>query len=158
MTYSQFFEEQMKMPRLSRRFTTDVVKEERDPSEFLRELFPWQLRKEKMVSYAKWSLINLIMLGYLLFFLVIFWNKWSFKKREKSCIAQLSIWTEVYLGITLAHIVRKIIIICIWKKANDPTIAVTKVDLVCLALIHLPELVWYIIGNIIIYSGGMNDC
>ena len=34
----------------------------------------------------------------------------------------------------------------------------TKVDLVCLALIHLPELVWYILGNIIIYSGDMNEC
>lgn len=114
-------------------------------------MFPWQVRKQKIISYAKWGLINLVMLCYLLFFVVVFWPHWEHKDRD-SCITKMSEWTMVYLGITLVHIVRKIVIICIWKKAVDPTIACVKVDLVCLFLLHLPELAWYIVGNFLLYD------
>lgn len=54
---------------------------------------------------------------------------------------------------------RKAVIIYIWKVANDPTIAQTKVDLVSIPFIVLPELCWYIYGNTLIWNERiMNSC
>lgn len=49
------------------------------------------------------------------------------------------------------HIIRKIIIIHIWRVAKDPTIASTKVDLIAIPFIILPEIGWFIYGNMIVF-------
>ena len=54
---------------------------------------------------------------------------------------------------------RKAVIIYIWKVANDPTIAQTKVDLMSIPFLVLPELCWYIYGNTLIWNENtMNSC
>lgn len=49
-----------------------------DPSKQLDEMFPPEYRKMKMWSNFKWGLINLILAGYLLFFLIYFWDDWDY--------------------------------------------------------------------------------
>jgi hypothetical protein len=108
------------------------------------------LRKQKACSFFKWGLINFFLVIYLVIFIAIFWNDWTFN--DETCIADLSWWVLGYLGIQLVHIVRKISIIIIWNKANDPTIAQTKVDLISLPCLILPEIIWYIYGNTLVYQ------
>lgn len=103
-----------------------------------------------MWSYGTWGLINISLFGYLMFFEVIFWHVWTYKTHN--CIANLSWWALIYMLIQLGHIIRKGIIIYIWKVAKDPTIACTKMDLLSLPLLVLPELCWYIYGNILMYN------
>ena len=104
-----------------------------------------------MVSYAKWGIINLVIAGYLMFFIVYFWDDWDYSDID-SCVADLSWWVTIYFGLQIVHIVRKIICIIIWKKADDPTIACTKVDLIAIPCLYLPELCWYIYGNTLVYN------
>lgn len=103
-----------------------------------------------MWSYATWGLINISLFGYLMFFEVVFWRFWSY--RDHNCISNLVWWALIYILIQLGHIVRKGIIIYIWKTAKDPTIACTKMDLISLPFLVLPELCWYIYGNILMYN------
>lgn len=95
-------------------------------------------------------MINLALLGYLMFFEVIFWHYWTYTTHN--CVANLSWWALIYLFIQAGHLLRKGIIIYIWKVAKDPTIACTKVDLIALPFLVLPELCWYIYGNILMYN------
>lgn len=51
-----------------------------------------------MCSYAKWGLINFLLFGYLMIFIVIFWHDWSYTDTG-NCIADLSWWVLIYLVI-----------------------------------------------------------
>ncbi len=102
-----------------------------------------------MRSYLNWGAINLCIAAYLLGFISYYWNNWEWT--DNTCIADLSWWVIIYLLIHLLHIARKVAIIIIWKKAQDPTIATVKVDLVAIPCLVIPEVIWYIYGNTIIY-------
>ena len=116
----------------------------------LSKLFPPEVRKQKMKSYILWGLINFALIVYMMSFILIFWNECEWNE-ENNCIADLSWWVMVYLVIQVIHIVRKIIIVYIWKVANDPTIAQTKVDLIAIPFLVVPEIAWYIYGNTLVY-------
>ena len=62
----------------------------------------------------------------------------------------------IYLIFQLMHLIRKLILIRIWGVAKDPTIAQTKVDLIAIVILVIPEIIWYIYGNTIVYSGEMH--
>lgn len=114
-------------------------------------MFPPEYRTMKMVSALKWGLVNFFLTIYLLVFLIDFWNDWEWTD-QNSCIANLSWWIMIYFVIHVVHVIRKIIIIYIWKVAKDPTIACTKVDLISFPVLLLPELGWYIYGNILVFN------
>ena len=94
-------------------------------------------------------MINLFLITYLLVFITVFWHDWTYK--DRSCIANLSWWTMVYLLIHILHIIRKVIIVLIWYRTKDPTIAQTKLDLASIPFLVLPEVVWYIYGNTLVW-------
>lgn len=69
-----------------------------DTTSLLAMMFPAEVRKQKMCSYAKWGLINFLLFGYLMIFIVIFWHDWSYTDTG-NCIADLSWWVLIYLVI-----------------------------------------------------------
>jgi hypothetical protein len=153
-TYAELFDERLKSHRPSRRYTSGAQfeHESEDPETQLAALFPPDYRRAKMKSYALWGLINIFIAGYLLYYIIWFWNDWEFTSPDTDCVADLSWWIWVYEFFHLAHIIRKSIVIIIWKVARDPTIACTKVDLISIPLIVLPELCWYVYGNIYVWD------
>lgn len=129
-----------------------------DPSSQLETMFPPEYRRTKMCSYMKWGIINFTLAAYLFVFLLDFWNDWNYSD-SGNCIADLSWWILFYFIIHVVHVIRKIVVIYIWKVAKDPTIACTKVDLISIPVLLLPELGWYIYGNFLLWnSGTMSDC
>lgn len=57
------------------------------------------------------------------------------------------------------HVIRKIVTIILWKTADDPTIACTKLDLIAIPVLLIPEFGWYIYGNMLVWNGDiMNAC
>ena len=101
-TYQRLFEERQASGRnVSRRWTGVMMPDSADhyhmdPQSLLASMFPAEVRKQKMLSYAKWGLINLLLFGYLMIFIVIFWHDWSYTDTG-NCIADLSWWVLIYL-------------------------------------------------------------
>lgn len=91
------------------------------PEITLQVLFPTEVRKAKIKSYVKWGAINFFMVLFLTVFIAYYWDNWIWS--DSNCIANLSWWVCIYLVIHMLHISRKIAIIVIWSKAQDPTIA-----------------------------------
>ena len=80
-------------------------------------MFTPQMRRKKIVSFAWWGAVNLVLTIYLIFLISRYWRNW-----DHECIGLLSLWLAGYLCIHLAHLVRKIILIFFWWKGSDPTI------------------------------------
>merc|ERR1711971_1396255 len=74
------------------------------------------------------------------------------------CAILLDWWLFLYLIVQACHIARKIILIVVWRRAKDPSIAQTKFDLFFILLVVLPEIGLFIWGNCIIYSDDMDQC
>ena len=103
-------------------------------------MFTPEVRRKKVVSFLSWGVINLLLSGYIIFLIVKFWSHWS----HGQCIAQLSVWLIGYLVIHLAHIIRKIVLVCFWWKGKDPTILEVQLNLFFGIFVFLPEIGWYI--------------
>ena len=77
-TYQRLFEEKINNTNISRRYTAGLISDNEihhvDTHSLLTLMFPTEVRKQKMLSYTKWGLINLCLFGYLLTFIVIFWK------------------------------------------------------------------------------------
>ena len=56
------------------------------------------------------------------------------------------------------HLVKKILMICIWCRAKDPKELEVQLNLFYVISLFLPELAWYIYGNIFIYNSSMEPC
>ena len=54
------------------------------------------------------------------------------------------------------HLIRTIAVMIIWYKAKDPSVSVTKLELLFGYWIFLFEIIWSIVGNFIIYSDKLN--
>lgn len=100
-----------------------------------------------------WALINLLVSAYIVVLIAIFWYSWTLP-----CIRQLSIWLCGYLLIHIAHIVRRVVLSCFWLKSEDPTMHQVQLDLVFMCLIFLPEIGWYVYGNLFIFSSQITEC
>ena len=61
-------------------------------------------------------------------------------------------WLTVYLIMHIAHFIRKIILACFWRKARDPSLYQIKTDLICVLILYIPEISWYIYGDTIVYN------
>lgn len=121
-TYQKFFTDKSLITTVEGRETLIMLPSaEFTPEQQLSAFFPPEVRRQKACSFFKWGLINFLLVCYLVIFIAIFWNDWKFN--DETCIADLSWWVLGYLFIQVLHILRKISIIIIWNKADDPTIA-----------------------------------
>ncbi len=91
---------------------------------------------------------------FLLIIVFRFWTSWF----SQQCIHELSWWLCGYTYIQGAHILRQLLLIYIWAKSPDPTLAQTKVDVLFFLIVILPEVGWYIYGNTFIYDAEARQC
>ena len=103
----------------------------------LHIMFPEETRKRKCREFICWALLNLVVSGYIMALIAIFWYSWTIQ-----CIRILSIWLCGYLLIHIAHLVRRVILACFWLKSTDPTMHQVQLDLAFLLLVFLPEIGW----------------
>ena len=85
-------------------------------------MFPDEFRSKKMWSFVCWSLVNLALIAYLVYIILINWDKWKWTDVE-NCLADLSWWVMIYLVFQIMHLIRKLSLIGVWAVAKDPTIA-----------------------------------
>jgi hypothetical protein len=113
-------------------------------------------RSRKVKSLLKWGLIDFI-LALFLFFLVGFYIG---KEHDDHlpCARSLGRFLLSYMLIEIAHLIRKFILVCVWRRAKDPSQTATIFDLVFVILIYIPELCVFVWGNTIIYSQDMSLC
>lgn len=100
-----------------------------------------------MRSYLFWSLGNLLVgvyIGVVIFFTV---GRW-----DMDCVRDELRWLSVYLVLHLAHFLRKLLLAYYWAKSEDPSLCQIKVNLLCVLLLFIPEISWYIYGNTIVYD------
>ena len=88
-----------------------------DGDAILHLMFSEEVRRKKIISFIAWGLINLTLAIYIGYLIGRYWYHWG-----HACIGQLSFWLIGYLVIHVAHLIRKIILICFWWKGKDPTI------------------------------------
>jgi hypothetical protein len=55
-------------------------------------------------------------------------------------------------------VLRKIVLICVWKKSKDPSTVQAKIDFWFIFIVVIPEIAFYIYGNCIIYDAEMQEC
>ncbi len=56
------------------------------------------------------------------------------------------------------QVLRKLLLIYIWKKSKDPGIVQAKIDFWFILFVVIPELGFYIYGNCIIYKPATEQC
>lgn len=101
-----------------------------------------------------WSLIPLAMSTYILVVVFTFWNYWL----ALSCVKELSIFIIGMCYIYGFQVLRKLLLIYIWKKNKDPGIVQAKIDFWFIIFVVIPELALYIYGNCIIYKPATEQC
>ena len=62
----------------------------------LTQMFPDEFRKKKMWSFTCWSIVNLVLVAYLVYFIVLEWDKWTWTETD-NCLGELSWWVMIYL-------------------------------------------------------------
>jgi hypothetical protein len=82
----------------------------------------------------------------------IFWNM------DTDCADKLDTWLLVYTILIFLHIVRRIVLIIVWKKSLDPNVTQTQFDVFFILLVVCPELGIFIWGNTFIYSDEIEKC
>ena len=91
-------------------------------------------------------MLNLIFLVYLVILVGTFWNI------DGGCTDKLDTFLWLLLITQAAHLIRKYVLISIWRRDKDPSVAQTKFEIFFMILVNLPELGLYIYGNTMIYS------
>ena len=82
----------------------------------LVEIYPMEVRKKRVRYYLIWLAINALVFAYIAVLLCIFHGSWGV-----GCVHKLLIWLLVYNIIQGLHIIRTFAIVCIWRKARDPS-------------------------------------
>ena len=114
---------------------------------FLHLIFPKRKRKQKVKSYLFWSLGN-IFIGAYISVLIYF----TLGKYEMNCVHEEIRWLSVYLILHMAHLLRKIVLAYFWGTASDPSLCQIKINLLCVLILYIPEISWYIYGDTIVYN------
>ena len=105
-------------------------------------------------SYCVWTLGNIFVGSYVGIVLAISYNQW-----DMTCITKEMNWLFVYFFVHVLHIARKVALACFWAKGSDPSILQIKLDLFCTVFLFLPEIGWYIYGNMIVYNNSyIQEC
>lgn len=85
-----------------------------------------------------------------------FWNDWNLG--EKDCISHLSVFIIGCAYIQGFEIARKLLLIWIWKRLEDPGVAQARVDFFFMLIVVIPELGFYIYGNCTFYAPDDSYC
>lgn len=108
-----------------------------------------------MKWYLILGIINLCISIYITILMYLFWgaNEWHIE-----CVKTLNIWLLVYLILEGLHLIRSAIVIVIWLRARDPSLAQIKVELFYGVWIYAVEFGWLIYGNTFIYTDEFEHC
>jgi hypothetical protein len=96
---------------------------------------------------VKWGLLNILLLIYIMSVVIRFWFDWSVP-----CVKKLSVFIIGCAYIQGFQVLRKIVLILVWKNAADPSYLQAKIDFWFILLVVIPEISFYIYGNCIIYK------
>jgi hypothetical protein len=77
-----------------------------------------------------------------------FWNDWF----KIICVRKLSVFIIGCAYIQGFQVLRKLVLICVWKKSEDPSTVQAKIDFWFILFVVIPEIAFYIYGNCIIYD------
>ena len=83
----------------------------------------------------------------------IFWDSWAI-----GCIRELNTWLGVYLILEVLHLTERTIATALWKCANDPKLAETRLFVFVRVWLYLIEANWIIYGSTFIYDDKFEDC
>ena len=86
-------------------------------SAYLTTIYDERIRTRMQRYYLAWTLNNVILSIYIIILLCYFWHYFN----KLQCIHRLEVWLLVYMVLQVLHLIRSIVIICIWKRAKDPT-------------------------------------
>lgn len=79
-------------------------------------------------------------------------------KLTVECCRELAYWLTIYISIELGYLARVFFVIYFWKTSKDPTLAQTKFDLCFLAVVVIPELIWYLYGTAVLFGENVWHC
>jgi hypothetical protein len=96
-----------------------------------------------------WGILHLALTTYIFIIVVTFWPYWF--ADTKSCVRNLSMFIIGCAYIYGFQLVRKIVLIFLWKAHKDPGPVQAKIDFWFIIFVVIPELVLYILGNCILY-------
>ena len=106
-----------------------------------------------MRFYLIWFAANTILAIYIAVLLSIFQGSW-----DLGCVRKLMVWLAVYNLLAGLHMVRTLIIVCVWRKSMDPAQTQIYIELLYGMWIFLAEAAWLIYGNTFIYDEEIKDC
>lgn len=105
-------------------------------------------RNNAIWGFLTWGFLNLALWSYIMIITFTFWNDWFLER----CISRLSIFIIGCAYIQGFHTLRKIVLIVVWSKADDPSYLQAKIDFWFILFVVIPEIAFYIYGNCIVYD------
>ena len=137
--------------RLSRRYSDQVAASVKVQLHAQPELYYTNAkRKENVRSFIRWGILNVLLLLYILLVTFSFWSDWNLG--TKDCVSHLSVFIIGCAYIQGFEIARKLLLIWIWKRLEDPGVAQARVDFFFMLFVVIPELGFYIYGNCTFYA------
>lgn len=92
----------------------------------------------------------------MLIIIFIYWNDWELG--AKSCVSHLSVFIIIFAYVQFFHVLRKTVLIYVWKRQDDPGILQSKIDFWFIIAVVIPELALYIYGNVILFKPSQEFC
>ena len=98
-------------------------------------------------------MIHVLLAIYIFGLLYTFWPSW-----KVHCIRELNVWLSVYFIVELLQITVSLFAVCVWYRANDPTMAETRLYVFGTFWLYLFMATWIIYGSTFIYSDEISQC
>lgn len=111
---------------------------------------------KEIKSLIKWGFLNLMLSGYILIMIIVYWNTWELN--IPGCTRNLSLFIVLIAYIQFFEVLRKVVLVCIWKKHDDPGVLQSKIDFFHAFLIVIPEFCVFIYGNVILFKPNQENC
>jgi len=73
-------------------------------------------RKQKVIRFVVWGILNVFLTLYLLALIVCFWDL------KTGCADKLDNWLTCVFISQICHLLRRMILIILWVKAKDPAV------------------------------------
>lgn len=124
-----------------------------DKSDVYKEMYPAMVRKKKVKINCCHLFIHVALALYIGVLLYTFWRSW-----KVPCIRQLNVWLSVYFIVEVLQITICALVLGMWCRANDPTLAETKLYVFGTFWLYLFIAGWIIYGSTFIYSEDIQKC
>lgn len=98
----------------------------------------------------------MVLLSYILVITFSFYSDWFLG--DNDCVSHLSVFIVGCAYIQGVEVLRKIALIVFWGRLKDPGVAQAKLDFVFMLIVVIPEISFYIYGNLIFYGPSGDTC